>query len=387
MSNMTDYLRWRGDLSFAERPFNPVDNLVLATLSYVDFSGIVPNEEDGGSVRLAEATNSLLAQANGNVKPFIRSLAQVDEPFLVALAESRRFGDAQLRAHADTRATDTSGQFSAITIDLPDTPSYVSFRGTDSTLVGWKENFMLTFKVSPAQVAAAHYLRSRLSEGGELQVGGHSKGGNLAAFAALSTSGGELARITRVWSNDGPGMAAEIMPEGGFERLGDRLVRIVPTFSFVGMFFNDPALPYRVVKSSGEGAYQHDPLSWQVTRDSFDWAEDGLDPDCAVVNDTLRDWLASIPLDEREQFTNELFSALEESGAVELSDVAHVGMSSLGTIATKLAKQDKSMHDLWKRLAGLAASNLAAGAREKASSKLADLKESASELVRREEGA
>ena len=42
MASILDYLDWRGDITFAERPFNEVDNLLLAELSYLDFGGIVP---------------------------------------------------------------------------------------------------------------------------------------------------------------------------------------------------------------------------------------------------------------------------------------------------------------------------------------------------------
>ena len=46
MGNILSYLKWRGDLTFTERPFCEVYNLVLSELAYLDLAGIVPAKEE-----------------------------------------------------------------------------------------------------------------------------------------------------------------------------------------------------------------------------------------------------------------------------------------------------------------------------------------------------
>ena len=381
MANVTDYLRWRGDITLSERPFNCVDNLVLATLAYVDFTDVVPTEEEGGSVALSDACERVIELADGNIASRIRSLAHVTQEFLEQLARSERFGGARLRAYADVRDSDRSIQFAALTIEPQGAEPYVSFRGTDSTLVGWKENFMLTFQVSHAQFAAARYLSRRMQEGGIYQVGGHSKGGNLATYAAMCSSGGELARLSHVWSNDGPGMAPEVLPAGGYERLGSKLTRIVPTFTFVGMFFDSPQVPKLIVHSNGGYAYQHDPLTWQVERDEFAWA-DQLDEDCMVINNTLANWVGDLPLEDRAHFTNKLFEALEDSGAVTLSDVTRPSTpTQFAKVWSSLSSPDERSHSIFRKLIATASSQMALASRRQAKTAMQTMRAEADRFI------
>ncbi|MBQ9317267.1 MAG: DUF2974 domain-containing protein, partial [Atopobiaceae bacterium] len=231
MANINDYLQWRGDISLEERSFNDADNVILSVLSYLDFTGIVPGERTGAGIGLALACRRLLERAGGDVVPYVRSLAKIDSTFVELMADSRRFGSATLRSYVDVVDEARSLQFSAFQVDLPSGETYVAFRGTDSTLVGWREDFMLSFEVTEAQREAATYLERALvraaEQGRMVRVGGHSKGGNLAEYAAVCCPSELRERIVRVYSNDGPGMAPEVMRRDGREVLGDRLRRIV----------------------------------------------------------------------------------------------------------------------------------------------------------------
>lgn len=196
--NLIDYVKWRGDLGFTERPFNDVDALVLATLSYIDLVGFTPNEASGGTVEVREALGELMERSGGDVAPYVRSLATIDARYIDAVAKSRRFGRLHIGRYVDVMDYDNAVQFAAVEVMLPPNSvegcgkgvRFVSFRGTDLTIAGWREDFMLSFEVTGAQKLAAEYLdralRAAVAAGEPLMAGGHSKGGNLASFAVAS---------------------------------------------------------------------------------------------------------------------------------------------------------------------------------------------------------
>ena len=322
MADVRDYLELRGDITLAERPFNDVDNLALATLAYLDLTGVVGAPGEKG-VRLTDACGELLALSGGDLTTRVRSLATVDERFVVALGGSARLGDAVLRDYVDVRDDERVMQFSAVTADLDNGESYVAFRGTDTTLVGWRENFVLSFAVTQAQRAAADYLAHELeraaSSGRRVRVGGHSKGGNLAAYAAACAPVALSGAIERAYSNDGPGMDRSVMPVSCHDVMGERYVRIIPAYSVVGRFFSDDA-PATIVRSSAERSLQHDPLTWQVGPAGFLEA-DGPDPECLVVAGAFSSWLARLDPEDRRLLTDELFDALAAGGAERFEDV------------------------------------------------------------------
>ena len=205
-------------------------------------------------------------------------------------------------------------QFAAVQIDMP-AETYVSFRGTDSTLVGWREDFMLSFTVTESQREAAGYLEraiARATEQGKMvRVGGHSKGGNLAEYAAALCPEELRERIVRVYSNDGPGMAPEVMSIDSRKVLGGKLRRIVPSYSIIGMLFARETDEQIVVRSTGSSINQHDPTTWQVMRSGVDEAL-GLQKECVVLNKAIAEWAAGFTLIERARAIDEVFETEKE---------------------------------------------------------------------------
>ena len=270
------------------------------------------------------------------------------------MADSRRFGSATLRSYVDVIDEARSLQFSAFQVDLPSGETYVAFRGTDSTLVGWREDFMLSFEVTEAQREAAAYLERALvraaEQGRMVRVGGHSKGGNLAEYAAVCCPSELRERIVRVYSNDGPGMAPEVMRRDGREVLGDRLRRIVPTYSVVGMLFARADDPRIIVPSTGVGIGQHDPTTWQVLRTGVEEALQLL-PECVPVNEAVARWAEGIPLGERERVTNEVFDALEAGGATRFDEIG-ASAEGLQQVLHALANTDDRTRELAMALVG-----------------------------------
>ncbi len=324
MANMYDYLRWRGDITCAERPFNDVDNVILSTLSYLDFGGIVPDERDGGSMPLGMACEALHAKAGDDLAPFVRSIARIDVRFVELLARSERFATARVSAYADEIDQERALQFAALQVDFDDGLTYVSFRGTDSSLVGWREDFMLSFTITESQREAARYLARAVERasaaGRRVYVGGHSKGGNLAEYAARCLPDELSAHVRRVYSNDGPGLASEVMPTSGQAHLGSTLRRIVPSYSVVGMLFTRMDKPRRIVASTGIGIGQHDPTTWKVEPAGLELVPE-LQRDCIAMNRTIDKWLRGIPLDERRRTVDDVFGVLEAGGATQLNQL------------------------------------------------------------------
>ncbi|OUO46817.1 hypothetical protein B5F79_06410 [Olsenella sp. An285] len=359
MADIRDYLELRGDITLDERPFNDVDNLVLATLSYLDLTGIAGGPGEPG-VRVTDACGELLARAGGDLASRVRSLATIDERFVVALGGSARLGDAVLRSYVDVRDDERVMQFSTVTVDLTNGESYVAFRGTDTTLVGWRENFILSFAVTQAQRASAEYLARELelavAEGRRVRVGGHSKGGNLAAYAAACCPVALSAAVERVYSNDGPGMDRTVLPVSCHDVMGERYVRIVPAYSVVGRLFSDDA-PCQVVRSSAARSLQHDPLTWQVGPAGFLEAE-GPDPECLVVDRAFAAWLGRLAPDDRRKLTEELFDALAAGGAETFEDLFSSASAAQKVLAALRDVDSRTYDMMW----GLVGELLGAGA-------------------------
>ena len=229
MGNLFDYLLWRGDLTFDQVPFGPVDGLILSTLSYVHFEALVPGGVEN-PVLLGRAAEDYLA-----LPPARRGRCRCEDDWklLQVLAGAPRFARLGLCGYADRFVPKEETQFAAMTVLLGDGSAYLAFRGTDGTLVGWKEDFNLSFlDVIPAQLEAAGYIQDiAMRFSGPLRLGGHSKGGNLAvAGGALSTMK-VRDRIKSVWSFDGPGLTAYLLARPGYSELLTRIRSFVPKSS------------------------------------------------------------------------------------------------------------------------------------------------------------
>ena len=214
-SSLFEYLNWRGDLPFESVAFGEVDSLILSILSYVDYTGFV--SEDFNIKKkphvLLTVTKDFLRAQNGAIPSMGLIIPKETVTLLARAAKTARFGLIRPFAYVNKICDESQKQFSAISFLLGNGDVFVSFRGTDDTLVGWKENFNMSFMHPvPAQSDAAEYLESvALHTDGKIYVGGHSKGGNLAVYAAVKANAATKARIENVYNNDGPGFDADFI--------------------------------------------------------------------------------------------------------------------------------------------------------------------------------
>ena len=268
MASILDYLDWRGDITFAERPFNEVDNLLLAELSYLDFGGIV-TADFAAAVPLSDAVAAFTkrtphADMGVLVPDKIPGLAQ-------KMAASARFRDVLLSGYVCKLDEQTETQFAALCAALPDGTVYAAFRGTDDTIVGWKEDFNMGFlPIVPSQREAADYLRAVAAAfpSQKLRAGGHSKGGNLAVYAAGWCGESVQDQLLAVYNNDGPGFHTSLLDRPEHQRIANRIQTILPESSVVGMLLEHEE-SYQVVRSNQVGLMQHDGFSWQVLGTQF----------------------------------------------------------------------------------------------------------------------
>lgn len=313
MPNILDYLTWRGDVSLCCKPFNAVDNLVLSEFAYLLLEH-VPSHEETLSIRELNEMLRDHPSAFGAMEKDNRRL-------LEKMAEGERFSTTTICLYRHETDLALEKQFAAVTLLLKDDTAFVAYRGTDNTLVGWKEDFNLSFTSAvPAQIAAVQYLCNvSLQIPHALRVGGHSKGGNLAVFAAANCPEEVSGRIVEVYSNDGPGMDEAVFQSAGYARIANKIHSILPQSSIIGMLLQHQET-YMVINSNAFGIFQHNPFSWQVTHNGFEVIE-ALRPGSIYMDIVLKKWLEGISVEERMTFIDTLFTVLTASRATTVNNL------------------------------------------------------------------
>mgnify|MGYP003207115055 FL=1 len=333
MPNALDYIDWRGDLPLSVSPFNEVDNLLICKLVSMDFTGIVPSE---GERSIQEAAQGYFDKfGEEDVRRGVL-LAPGAVTMLKKMLSAPRFQGLRLRDfvyHVDQKA---EKQFSAMTIVLPDDTRYIAFRGTDDNLVAWKEDFnMGSLDAVPAQTDAASYLmRAAWRFDGKMRVGGHSKGGNLAVYAAMHNPEELQERIIEVYNNDGPGFREPVRDLPEYRRIASKIHTLVPQYSLVGVLLSHDA-DFEIVESTETGISAHNGYTWEVMRTGFVRCEDFAFRS-RVFNDAIHGWADGLDLQQRQELTDAVFGALEATGAKTLTDLTEQKVRKALTAAKDL---------------------------------------------------
>ena len=306
MDNIITYVQQTMD-TFAQLPLNDVDSLVLSCVAYLDIPEALSAARSWKGLRLAD-----LFRAEHFDRLFSVTFApQRSQELLTALAASPRFREVRVMGYTTKLDKEDGKQFSAMTFRLGDRLSYIAFRGTDSTVVGWKEDFHMAFQSPvPSQQEAVLYLRQAAAHSpGILYLGGHSKGGNLAVYAAAFCDKRLQKRIRLIFSHDGPGFLPQVLESPGFDAVAVRIRKTVPQSSIIGLLLEQQEQG-KIVKSRSVSLLQHDPFTWEVKNGGF-LVVDHLTADARYVDRTLSAWLEQMPHDRRERFVDALFGILE----------------------------------------------------------------------------
>lgn len=357
MANIMDYLDWRGDLPLTVSPFNEVDGLILAELSFINFEGIVPPPELGRGVPLRDAAGTYFARHNGQEIDMGVLVPGRIPDLMCRMAHSVRFGGMLLNGYCELMDDAREQQFAALTVELGDGSIYLSYRGTDDTIVGWKEDLNMGYlEVIPSQTRALEYLgrMTRQYPDAKLRIGGHSKGGNLAAWAGLHLPKRYYGRLLAVYNNDGPGFSRSLTELPEFALLKGKLHTYIPESSIVGVLL-EHCEEYTVIASTARSIMQHEALSWCTERNRFIHLEErstmGRHSD-----DVLRDWIGSMTPQERKDFTDAFFEILSMGGkAKTLEDVQEMGLGGAVALVKEYAGADEKTRrilvEIFKRLA------------------------------------
>ena len=324
MGTVYDYLTWRGDLTFRKVPFGEVDSLILSMLSYLDMKDIVP--APGREVEFPSvwaASKEYLERYPDPKKAKMGVLIPKDiVKMMRAMRSTKRFGPLKMCNYINLIDPETELQFSAVTFLLGDGTVVVTYRGTDDTLVGWKEDMNMCFlPVVPAQLKAVEYLHTvATTHTGKLILTGHSKGGNLAVYAAVHCDPAIRERITAVYSNDGPGFGRNILDDPDYVQIRPRICNLVPQSSVVGMLLEHDE-NYTVVKSRQKtGLLQHNGLSWEILGNSFVHLKD-VNPESRKLDRTVNQWIRDMTPAQREEFAEAVYQLFSVDGAQTLTDI------------------------------------------------------------------
>lgn len=360
MNNITSYLVAMKNTSFSEEPFQPVDGLVLSQLSYLRFDTFFPADRK----MLSEFPSMMHTLTVGTLREYIdrKELyagllrATAFRKFLIAFTECRRFCDMQIKYLVSETDSVTEKQFCAFTCFPGDGTAHITYRGTDSTIVGWKEDFNMAFvSPVPSQEEACTYLS--LVAGLTplpLRVSGHSKGGNLAVYAAMQASPDVQNRMIRIFSYDGPGFRDEVFILPEFQRIRDKIMKFIPQSSIVGMILQHQE-PGIVIESRQLGLLQHDPFTWVVKEDDFVYISDIQDA-ALLMDDTLNDWLSRMSDSEREIFVDTLFGVLNSSGAETLQELIGKFKNIQTTISAAIGVEKETRDVVFKLIFDLLSS-------------------------------
>ena len=314
MSNVCEYVKWRGDLTLKQSKFNEIDALILTRLSYFPFDQLIqPNEE-----ATVEELSKRFEKAD---KSTMKILWEDDNELFPLMGKSERFGKMIVTQYVNKINAEQEKQFSATTVILPDNTIFVTYRGTDATIVGWKEDFNMCFKSHIAsQKDAVEYLNMVSKKYKRLiRIGGHSKGGNLAVYAAMFTNSKVKKRIINIYNNDGPGFDDEIIKTKEYKEILPKVHTYIPQSSVIGRLLNHEE-KYTVVQSIQKGIMQHDLYSWQLEGKEFICLEK-VTNGSEIFDKTLKEWLINITPEQRGIVIDTAFDILNTTEVEYFSEL------------------------------------------------------------------
>lgn len=333
-----DYLEKYGDCPLEEMPMNDVDSLILCQLSYLKYDGLVSDvRAKGKSISLKEIRehadfDRLFADT--------RFEKQNRELFQGAVS-GRRFGNMRLNCYINMVEKEWETQFAAVTYLLEDGTIYVCFRGTDETIVGWKEDFNMAYlSPIPGQAYSVKYLNMVMSRlHCPFYVGGHSKGGNLALYSAMNCIPDVQRRIRKIYNMDGPGFRPEVLERCGYAKIEERVVKILPHSSVVGMIF-EKGIRYQVIESNRFGLMQHDPFTWLVEDAQFVYADD-IYESRRFMDNTINEWILSLEEQQLRTFVDTLYQVVVASQAEDLIEFSADWKKSMNGIVAAIRDVDE----------------------------------------------
>ena len=347
MSHIVSYLKRQKEYSFSDKPFNEVDALILSQFVYLKLDNLIPNTSEKKEwVYLYDISNRMNYDKVFEDKRY----AKDNKALLKAMVESRRYRNMRLNYFSQITSVAAETQFAAITCFLEEGPIVIVYRGTDETLVGWKEDFNMFFKEPVmGQSLSRMYLKqvSELIEG-HFIITGHSKGGNFAVYASMNAEEEIQERIDQVYSFDSPGFRPEILESVDFNKIKEKIHKFLPKSSFFGMILQSNE-DYEVVDCSSVGLMQHNLYKWQVEGERLKRNKE-LDKSSLFLNETFNEWLYGLNEDELHAFAEIWYSALRQANVTTILDFMKEPAKSLTKLAGVIKETDEETKTCVKEL-------------------------------------
>ena len=335
MDTLSDYIQWMGEYPISMTGFRDADALVLCALSYIDMSPVFSRGTEECRVRdCREMIES------GQLRVMITGGDEGDPELLAHAAVSHRFGDLRMGGYTDVFRPDPPLQFSALCFHDDTDFSFLAFRGTDNTLAGWKEDFMISIHSTEAQELALRCAEEQITPGRRWYMGGQSKGSNLALYAACLMSDAKWEAVERLYLLDGPGLCPEVLDKSLLGRIDCKTTQIVPQFCVVGKLFAPIISDTRIIRSSASGFLQHALISWGI-----DHGEPALceahSAESLLINRAVDEWISNMSPSDRVVFIDELFDALAAGGADTLDELGSGGRAGIEAIIRRLGESSE----------------------------------------------
>lgn len=340
MANIVDYLKWRGDVPFEISPFNEVDALVLCELVYSPFEGLVPGPGLKEKISIEDLCDRFFLKFSD--EELLKRVALTKlAPFLMKeMAHSKRFGGMKIAGFMNEVDAENQSQFSVCTFYVPDGTIFVAFKGTDDSLVGWKEDFNMCFSPGTGgQLKAVKYLNHNLARTMKpIRIGGHSKGGNFAVYGSAFSKTHIKDSIIDIYNFDGPGFIPELLKTPEYKHIVKRIHKFIPEESIIGLLMYTKSKT-KVVASTAKGINQHDPMSWQVLKDKFEY-KDKVAASSEVIDEIITKWSMQFDYDTRAAFVDVFFASLQSSGATRLSELTSSKVRSVASLTKEIQALD-----------------------------------------------
>lgn len=352
MKNMLDYIKEFGHVSFEERAFSEIDALVLTELEYLPLEKVVPSDENGENfVTVKEIAEYMQEHKQELFDENPMMITQERHEVSQVIADAPRFQSLKFFGVVSEWDKDTTKQFAAVTVEVEPSVRLVVFRGTDETLIGWKEDFLMTYSpLVAAQTDAKEYLAKQASLfDGDLMVSGHSKGGNLAIYAAATQEEDVQLRIVDIFCFDSPGLYRSVLETKGYQNIVPLAMRYIPQDSLVGLML-ESEVPYVIVKSNATGAMQHSAMTWEIEDGQFIKMEK-LTKNSQLNDQTLKKWTESVSDEELELFWNVFFELLFSVGIDTVNDLYGQFMHYVQEFLKAAGDMDEEKRELLTRIA------------------------------------
>lgn len=350
MGNIFNYLEDVQYDSIYDQPFTELDILLLTEITYLNYDTIVTDGLDLQKASRLTDVPQYMPQENSMMNTKHR-LALLDQA-----AKVKRYKNIKLMSYVNDIDLDVQKQFAAMTYKISLDTYVIAFRGTDDSIIGWKEDFHMTYMEHvPAQQTAVRYVQKVMQAfpTATFILAGHSKGGNLATYAGSQVEPALQARISQIYSFDAPGLNHTIIETEGYQSIASKIKRYIPQGSIVGMMLETPKQAHIVKSVAIGGIAQHDTFSWQIENEHFVLL-DTLNPDSIQTDKTLKEWVETVPDDELKDFFDVFFGLILDAQITSIDEFFQPNsIKKLLTIvqnAQALTEQEKEMLSRLTRL-------------------------------------